>query len=359
MSDFDIIKDACNEIKELSAEISTKIDISDISSYANKVIIDNRISNISSQTDLSIVKLNINEYATLLSNEHALSNVIYVIEDNHINAYGQRIKNVALPIDLSDAATKGYVDDSISSISIPTDLSDLTNSPGFLVSNDLSDYCYAKTETSSAIEISAGLSAKQDKLSDTQISAIDSVVDERTTYVKYDDGTISSFNIVGELNASSIPNEENAVEVKIGNSVTSIGDSAFEECVWLTSVTIPDSVTSIGSYAFSFNTGLTGVTIPNSVTSIGYEAFGNCNVLMNVTIPNSVTSIGDDAFNGCTGLTSVTIPNSVTSIGDYVFYSCSNLTSIIVKGKTQAQAETLLMNAGVLPSIITTWNDAS
>ena len=163
LSDFDIIRDACDEIKELSAEISTKIDISDISSYASKVIIDNRISNISSQTDLSIIKLSIDEYAVLLSTGNALSNALYVIEDNHIDAYGQQIKNVALPTDLSDAATKGYVDDSISNISIPTDLSDLTNSPGFLVSNDLSDYCYAKNETCSAIEISVGLSGKADE----------------------------------------------------------------------------------------------------------------------------------------------------------------------------------------------------
>ena len=54
-----------------------------------------------------------------------------------------------------------------------------------------------------------------------------------------------------------------------GKSVTSIGDSAFEDCSSLTSVTIPDSVTSIGSYAFYNCSSLTSVTTPDSVTSIG------------------------------------------------------------------------------------------
>ena len=44
-------------------------------------------------------------------------------------------------------------------------------------------------------------------------------------------------------------------------------------CTSLTSVTIPNSVTSIGDYAFDDCTSLTSVTIPNSVTSIGSGAF--------------------------------------------------------------------------------------
>ena len=110
--------------------------------------------------------------------------------------------------------------------------------------------------------------------------------------------------------------------------VTSIGNSAFEgccslyDCSNLTSVTIPNSVTSIGEDAFNNCYYLTSVTIPNSVISIGYGAFLNCWRMPSVTIPNSVTSIGKNAFNGCRGLTSVTIPNSVTSIGDKAFYQC-------------------------------------
>ena len=114
----------------------------------------------------------------------------------------------------------------------------------------------------------------------------------------------------------------------IPNSVTSIGIYAFERCSRLTSVTIGNSVTSIGDHAFYYCTRMTSVSIGNSVTSIGDCAFDECSRLTSVTIGNSVTSIGICAFKDCSGLTSVTIPNSVTSIGDYAF-DCENLTTVV------------------------------
>ena len=113
--------------------------------------------------------------------------------------------------------------------------------------------------------------------------------------------------------------------------VTSIGEHAFFNCSYLTSVTIPNSVTSIGNEAFGNCSGLTSVTIGNSVTSIGNSAFLKCSSLTFVTIPNSVTSIGDDAFLYCSGLTSVTIGSGVTSIGISAFSVCSGLKKVIVK----------------------------
>ncbi len=71
-------------------------------------------------------------------------------------------------------------------------------------------------------------------------------------------------------------------------------------------MTIPENVTTIGNSAFESCIGLTSITIPGNVTYIGDSAFENCDQLATVYIPNSVTHIGSNAFNGCNALTSVT-----------------------------------------------------
>ena len=72
------------------------------------------------------------------------------------------------------------------------------------------------------------------------------------------------------------------------DGVTSIGDGAFEDCDYLTSVTIPDSVTSIGKDAFAACERLTNIIIPDSVTFIGNGAFWGCD-LYSVALPKNLT----------------------------------------------------------------------
>ena len=108
--------------------------------------------------------------------------------------------------------------------------------------------------------------------------------------------------------------------------------------------TIPNSVTSIGKSAFNNCLGLSSITIPNSVTSIGVQAFVGCSDLTSITIPNSVTSIGLQTFFYCSGLTSITIPNSVTSIDFEAFLGCSNLENVYCHAEKVPSTDTDAFN---------------
>ena len=146
----------------------------------------------------------------------------------------------------------------------------------------------------------------------------------------------------------------NLKEIVIPDSVTIIGDSAFENCTNLSSITIPNTIASVGYYAF-YNTawydkqtdGLlyigkvlykykgkmpenTNIQIKEGTTSITDSAFENCTNLSSITIPEGVTSIGDAAFADCTNLSSITIPSSVKSIGKRAFWNSTSLNSIII-----------------------------
>lgn len=119
--------------------------------------------------------------------------------------------------------------------------------------------------------------------------------------------------------------------ITIPNSVTSIGFRAFQNCSGLTSIQVGEGNKSYDSrnncdaiIETKTNTlikGCSNTTIPNSVTSIGNGAFDYCSGLTSITIPNSVTSIGEWAFSYCSCLTDIyCLAENVPNTGATAFY---------------------------------------
>ena len=138
----------------------------------------------------------------------------------------------------------------------------------------------------------------------------------------------------------------------IPDSVTTIGDSAFEYCKSLSGVVIPDSVTAIGKDAFLGCESLSSVVIPDSVTTIGDRAFWDCKSLSGIVILDSVTTIGDRAFWGCESLSSIVILDSVTTIGDRAFGGCESLSSVVIPDSVTAIGKDAFWGCDSLDSII-------
>jgi hypothetical protein len=148
-------------------------------------------------------------------------------------------------------------------------------------------------------------------------------------------------------------------EVRLPETLISIGSSAFQKCTALTTVTpfLPDSVTTVLQYAFSDCSALTNDLRIAGITTTGKYAFGGNSTSMNVGKveigPNltemannafyynvmltnvvflgdsSLTNIGDNAFNQCSILPSISIPLSVKHIGSGSFGNMPELSSPI------------------------------
>lgn len=108
-------------------------------------------------------------------------------------------------------------------------------------------------------------------------------------------------------------------------SVIGVGKAAFFACKQITSITLPESITSIGENAFKECIKMTKV-VASGVTAIGASAFRGCSALVDLHFPK-VTSIGSYAFESCNKLVSVAFP-MVISIGSEAFKECSNLTDV-------------------------------
>ena len=147
---------------------------------------------------------------------------------------------------------------------------------------------------------------------------------------------------VTELGRFAFKSCNGLIRFELPESVDSIGNWALGDCNALDSISVApgnsrydsrDNCNAIIETATNkLIAGCHSTIIPNTVTSIGDAAFDCCSSLKNIKIPESVTSIHWAAFWGC-GLSSVTIPASVDSIWLHSFV-LNNLKTITVLSPT-------------------------
>ncbi len=120
---------------------------------------------------------------------------------------------------------------------------------------------------------------------------------------------------------------KNIESVTIPNTVTSIGEAAFCGCTALKSLTVPDSVRTVEKAAFSFS-GITSVSLSNNITVIPERCFMACYNLTSVKFGKKISIIGDYAFFQCKNMTKLSIPATVTKLADNSFFNCWKLKDI-------------------------------
>ena len=181
-------------------------------------------------------------------------------------------------------------------------------------------------------------------------STPDGVIDIPDTVTK--DNIDYTVTAIGDSAFESFPTPTNVSSVFIPATVRSIGDSAFSYCNALTTVTfaegsqlksiglaafygteqlyprfkeikIPDSVDTIGSGAFFYCQDLERITLPSALQTLSSVTFYGCAALSEVTFPASLKTIESSVFDGCRNLSEVKLPASLTAIQSSVFHRCS------------------------------------
>lgn len=210
-------------------------------------------------------------------------------------------------------------------------------------------------------------------------STPDGVIDIPDTVTKDNiDYTVTAIgnNAFESLNVSS---------VFIPATVTSIGPFAFRFCKFLATVTfaedshlksiglgafygteqaypkfkeikIPDSVETIGNAAFRYCQNLERIALPSALQTLSNVTFFGCTALSEVTFPASLETIQVGAFGYCRNLSEVKLPASLKAIQSHVFGDCSDLKTVSYDGSLE-QWNHITANNDVLgyscPSLVT------
>ncbi|MGN0583971.1 MAG: leucine-rich repeat protein [Ruminococcus sp.] len=141
--------------------------------------------------------------------------------------------------------------------------------------------------------------------------------------------------------------EEKSVNIQLNEGLTSIGDYAFSNIMYLREMELPDSLLTLGKSAFS-ETSLESMTIPSKITAIPDSLFKGCSNLETVILPEGITKIGEWAFYG-TQMTSIQLPSTLKTIDAHAFEAFGG-TTINIPDSVEYIGEYAFANNGYMTS---------
>jgi hypothetical protein len=161
------------------------------------------------------------------------------------------------------------------------------------------------------------------------------------------------------INCKTVPYDSNQIKARIdtvavvlGDKVETIPARAFTQCVNIEHVVMMDSVTDIGNVAFNECSSLESIVLSRSLKILPYSLFYKCVNLRTIVIPESVDSIYKDAFNGCTKIQTVVLPKKLVKLDMGVFAECVNLEKIIMPISLESLSTGTFFNCRNLKTIV-------
>lgn len=119
-------------------------------------------------------------------------------------------------------------------------------------------------------------------------------------------------------------NNQKVEHIVIPSNIIKIGNSAFQGCLNLKSITFEENskLEIIGSKAF-YGAFITHLNVPSSCKYILNGAFGYCINLRTITFEEDslLEEIGNKAFYNCSSLDGIVLPMKLQKVGNEVFYN--------------------------------------
>ena len=219
------------------------------------------------------------------------------------------LTTITLGSDLTEIGMKAFVGTKITTLAIPAK----TVSLG-LSGATYNNAPFPTTLTSLAIDANNEKYACEDNM----------IVDKDSDTIVY------AFKVEGNITLSKNvgPNAfygQRMTTVTFTNDVTSIGDGAFAQCIYMTDLTIPGSVTYIGTSAFEGCVTISNLSLGEGLKTIG--GFRGCKLITTVTLPSTIETIDDRAFYE-NKIRTINFPSSLKVIGKEAFYKCDQLKNV-------------------------------